>query len=83
MKLSEELLKKLGKKYEPSTMVQSRFRDNDLIFKTDEAGNPIQLFIGKMQENGNIKGERFARTLKHDKEGRLIKDHWDRKGRTN
>ena len=82
MKLSEALLKKLAKKYEPSAMVQARFRGNDLLFKTDESGNAMQLFIGKMKDDGTIKGERFARTLLHDKDGKAFKDHWDRKGTT-
>lgn len=83
MKLSADLLKRLGKKYEPSVMVYDRFRGNDLAFKTDEDGNAIQLFIGKLKEDGTIKGERYARTLKHDKNGKPFKDHWDRKGKTN
>lgn len=82
MKLSAGLLKKLSKKYEPSVLVYDRFRGQDLAFKTDEAGNAIQLFIGTLKENGNIKGERYARTLKLDKDGKPFKDHWDRKGKT-
>ena len=82
MKLSADLLKKLGKKYEPSVLVHDRFRGNDLAFKTDGAGNPIQLFIGRLKEDGTIKGERYARTLKLDKNGKPFKDHWDRKGKT-
>lgn len=83
MKLSADLLKKLSRKYEPSAMVHDRFRGNDLAFKTDEAGNPVQLFIGKLKEDGTIKGDRYARTLKHGKNGKAFKDHWDRKGKTN
>jgi hypothetical protein len=39
------------------------------------------LFIGKLDPNGKIKGQRYARTLKADPQGRIIKDHWDLKGR--
>jgi hypothetical protein len=39
------------------------------------------LFFGKRREDGTIKGERYARTLKHDKDGRLFKDHWELKGK--
>ena len=81
MKLQEELIKKLSKTYEPSTMIDMRFREKDLAFKTDEQGNPVLLFIGKRGEEGNIKGERYARTLKYDKEGKKIKDHWELKGK--
>jgi hypothetical protein len=81
MKLSEELQKRLGKKYEPSTMVEMKFREKDVAFKTDEEGNAILLFIGRLDEHGNIKGERYARTLKRDREGRIFKDHWELKGK--
>ena len=83
MKLSDDLLKKLGRKHEPSTMIHTKFRGNDIAFKTDEEGNAVQLFIGKLKEDGTIKGDRYARILKHDKDGKLFKDHWDRKGKTN
>jgi len=81
MKLSEELQKKLQKKYEPSAMIEMKFKGNDLAFKTDEQGNAILLFIGKQQPDGSIKGERYARTLKYDREGLVIKDHWELKGK--
>lgn len=81
MALGEDLVKKLSKKFEPSTMVSMRYRSYDLLFKTDEDGNAIQLFMGKANEQGTIKGNRYARTLKYDREGNLIKDHWDRKGK--
>src|SRR3982751_2829623 len=80
MKLQEELIKRLSKTYEPSTMIDMRFKEKDIAFKTDEQGNPILLFIGKRGEEGTIKGERYARTLKYDKEGKKIKDHWELKG---
>lgn len=81
MPLSEDLVKKLSKKYEPSSMVEMRFRGNDVAFKTDEEGNPVLLFLGRAGEDGAIRGDRYARTLKRDREGRVIKDHWERKGR--
>ena len=81
MKLSDELLKKLGKSYEPSEMHHLKFKGNDVAFRTDENGNPVLLFIGKMNEQGNIKGERYARTLKYDRDGKVIKDHWELKGK--
>ncbi|KAA2238835.1 hypothetical protein F0L74_21715 [Chitinophaga agrisoli] len=80
MKLREHLIKKLGQSYPPSTMVDMEYKGNDLSFKTDGNGHAILLFIGKRGPDGNIKGERYARTLKYDREGQLIKDHWELKG---
>ena len=81
MKLNESLVLKLSKRYQPSTMVEMKFRGKDVSFKTDEEGNPIVLFIGKAQPDGKIKGERFTRRLVRDAQGFLIKDHWDLKGK--
>jgi len=39
-----------------------------------------ELFL-LQKEDGSIKGERYVRTLKHDKEGKIIKDHWELKGK--
>ncbi|TDH26403.1 hypothetical protein EXU57_09900 [Segetibacter sp. 3557_3] len=79
--INPQLQKLLSKKYEPSTMVDLTFKGNDLSFKTDEDGNPILLFIGKRTAAGTVKGERYARTLKRDPEGKVIKDHWEQKGK--
>ncbi len=81
MKLGEELVKKLSRKYEPASMISMRFKGNDIAFKTDDDGNPVQLFIGKKDNHGVIRGVRYRRTLKTDKEGKIIKDHWDEKGK--
>jgi len=81
MVLGEEILKILNKVYEPSIMVETQFKRYDLSFRTDEAGRPILLFIGTRDEKGKIKGERFARRLATGSEGKVIKDHWDNKGK--
>ncbi|MDB5248137.1 MAG: hypothetical protein JWQ40_2531 [Segetibacter sp.] len=81
MVLSEDLQKQLAKKFEPSTMVEMKFKGYDLSFKTDEEGNAILLFMGKKTGQGTIKGERYARTLKKDREGKIFKDHWELKGK--
>lgn len=81
MPLSEDLQKKLGKKYESSSMVEMKYKGYDLSFKTDEEGNAVLLFIGKKTEQGTIKGERYALTLKKDREGKIFKDHWELKGK--
>jgi hypothetical protein len=82
MKLSGELQKLLSKRYEPSSMIDMQFKGNDVSFKTDEEGNPVLLFIGTRKQDGNIKGERYARTLKKDREGKVFKDHWELKGKS-
>ena len=81
MKLSDDLIKRLSKKHEPSTLIQDHFRGTDIAFQTDEAGNAMQLFVGKRSEGGTIKGERFVRTLKLNKDGTVLKDHWENKGK--
>lgn len=80
MLIGEELQKLLNKTYEPSTLIEMPFKRYDLAFKTDEMGRPILLFMGKKNENGNIKGERFARRLITGANGEVIKDHWENKG---
>lgn len=81
MKLSDSLLLKLRKKYDPSTMVDMKFKGKDISIRTDAEGNPVVLFIGTSLPNGRIKGERYTRTLKTDTRGVVIKDHWDLKGK--
>jgi len=81
MKVGSELLKVLSRAYPPEKIIHQRFGKYDLAFKTDDRGRPILLFVGKADADGNIKGERFARRLQTDKDGRLIRDHWDNKGK--
>lgn len=81
MDLKEPILKILAKQYEPSTLIETTFKRYDIAFKTDEAGRPILLFMGTRDESGTIKGERYARRLKIDQNGKLIKDHWEHKGK--
>lgn len=81
MKLSGELQKKLSQTYEPSSMIEMRYKGNDIAFKTDESGQPILLFIGVKTADGKVKGERYTRTIKRDRDGKLFKDHWDLKGK--
>jgi hypothetical protein len=80
MGLSAHLLLKLTRKYEPSAMIRSSFRGKDLAIHTDNEGNPVTLFIGRYDDAGRIRGQRYTRTLKADNSGRIIKDHWDLKG---
>jgi hypothetical protein len=82
MKIGEKLLKVLSKKYTPDQMINQKFERYDIGFKTDDEGNPILLFIGTLDQDGKIKGERFARRLVRDQNGGILKDHWDAKGKT-
>jgi hypothetical protein len=79
--LKAPILKILNKTYPPSTLVEQKFGRYDLAFKTDEKGRAVLLFLGEKDEHGKIKGERYARRLVFDSEGRTVKDHWDNKGR--
>lgn len=81
MSFSADLQKKLAKTYEASAMVEMKYKGYDLAFKTDDEGNAVLLFIGKKTDRGTIKGERYVRTLKKDKEGKVFKDHWELKGK--
>jgi hypothetical protein len=81
MALIAPILKILSKRYSPLSTVEQQFGRYDLLFKTDDQGRPILLFIGTKTTNGNIIGDRYTRRLKIDKEGHLIKDHWELKGK--
>jgi hypothetical protein len=81
MKLGKDLEKILSRTYEADTMIDRSMGRYDLAFKTDDKGRPILLFIGKADELGKIKGERFARRIVEDAAGNVIKDHWDNKGK--
>ena len=81
MPLGDDLVKRINGSFEPSTTVSLRYRGQDLVLVTDRDGNAIQLFLGKADKDGIIKGDRYTRTLKYDRDGKRIKDHWERKGK--
>jgi hypothetical protein len=81
MKLSEGLQTKLAKKYTPSSLINLEYNGKDVAVKTDAEGNPVLAFVGKRTEAGSIRGDRYTRVLKYNKEGKVIKDHWDLKGK--
>jgi hypothetical protein len=81
MSLGEDLQKKLRKPFAPATVVHFRYRSYDMAVETDDAGNAARLFMGTKHENGRIRGERYARVLITNKEGVVVKDHWDHKGK--
>lgn len=82
MKLNTDLAAKLRKQYDPNSLIEIKFKGRDVVFRTDTEGNPNLLFVGEKKADGKIKGERYARTLKKDPMGRIIKDHWDLKGKS-
>lgn len=81
MKLGPELIRLLNKPYEGDRMINMKFKGLDIAFKTNEAGDPVTLFLGKLNEQGQITGSRYIRTLKKDQQGRTLKDHWELKGK--
>ncbi|GAA4316944.1 hypothetical protein [Flaviaesturariibacter amylovorans] len=80
-KLGERLLKELNKKFAPTSMLQLKVAGYDIVVRTDDNGDAVQAFVGKADAHGAIRGDRFARTLKYDRAGTRIKDHWERKGK--
>jgi len=81
MNLGDGIRKILNKRYSPNALVEARFKKLDLVFKTDDTGLPILLFLGKKDEHGRISGDRYVRRLKKSEDGILLKDHWDHKGK--
>ncbi len=82
MQISEGLLKILSKPFAPASTSTLRYKQLDVMVVADKNGNAVQAFIGKKNNENKIKGERFARIFIKDKEGKLIKDHWDKKGKS-
>lgn len=81
MALGEKILKKINRKFNPSDTITFHYLSYDFLLKTNAEGNAIQMFMGRANEQGMIKGDRYARTMKFDRDGTLIKDHWERKGK--
>lgn len=81
MKIGDKLLKELSKRYLPDSTIDKKFGRYDLTFRTDAEGDPIMLFIGNRAPNGRIAGNRFTRVIVRDPSGKVLKDHWDAKGR--
>ena len=81
MALSDDILKKLQRKFEPSSTTPFCYHSVDIVVQSDEHGNAIRIFIGKANDKGVVKDDRYSRILKKDKEGNIIKDHWERKGK--
>ena len=82
MELLEPIRKILNRKYQPSSIIVTRYNRYDIAIKTDKYGDPMVLLMGHKDEKGHIKGERFARRLKQTLKGDIIKDKWEHKGNT-
>ena len=81
MELEEPVLKILRKKYQPSSFIETQCNHYDLAFKTDKEGDAIVLVLGRKDNTGHIKGERFTRRLRQMTDGRIVKEFWEHKGK--
>jgi len=61
--LKNPILEVLNKSISRNTIVEMKFKLYDLAFKMDEKGRQSLLFIGAEDNNGKIKGERYAHRL--------------------
>jgi hypothetical protein len=52
-----------------------------MAFKTDREGDAIVLVLGRKDDSGHIKGERFTRRLRQMSNGRIVKEYWEHKGK--
>ena len=81
MALGEKLIKKLEKPYPKKVRIDDNFRGNDITILSNEDGDAVTFYIGKRKENGDIRGERYTRKIVRDESGKIIKSHWDNKGK--
>ena len=81
MPLYLQLADKLAKLYPPSETIADRFRNQDITFVANAAGEPVTLFIGRRQSDGHIADQRYVRTIyRTPNEQQIIRSHWDLKG---
>ncbi|MDX5420702.1 MAG: hypothetical protein LPK14_00490 [Hymenobacteraceae bacterium] len=72
----------LGKVYEPGKRYDHKFSGKDIIYITNEYGEPVTLFIGKRREDGSIAGERYVRRItRKPNSNEVLKSHWELKGK--
>ncbi|NEM98769.1 hypothetical protein [Pontibacter burrus] len=82
MALSKKIESYLGKIYSPDSRINERLLGKDITFITNEAGEPVTLFIGVRREDGAITGERYVRTIvRQPGSQKIMKSHWDLKGK--
>ena len=73
--LGHGILKILNQTYPAGELISRKFKGLSLSFKTDAEGRPVLLFLGKLQEGGHVKGERYVRVTN------AATDHWEHKGK--
>jgi len=73
--LGPGIQKVLQQNYPAGELISRQFKGLDLSFKTDDEGRPVLLFLGKLQKDGHIKGERYTRVINAGT------DHWEHKGK--
>ena len=78
--LEKDILKLLDQNYPALSVTETRYQDLDVAFKTDSNGIPVLLFIGKKDESGRIRGERYTRKISVTAGGN-IKDNWEHRGK--
>ncbi|MEJ8804272.1 hypothetical protein [Pontibacter sp. H249] len=72
----------MSKIYAPQERMNATFMGNDISYITNERGEPVTLFIGKIREDGNIDGERYVRKIvRKPGSDEIQKSHWDLKGK--
>lgn len=81
MPLGDKLIKKLEKPFPANIRIDEDFKGNDITIFTNGEGEAINFYIGKRKEDGNIKGEHYVRKILKDDTGKIIKSHWDNKGK--
>ena len=82
MPIHPKLEEKLNKTYEPSARIEDVFKGNAITFITNDAGEPVTVFIGKRNPDGSIHGERYVRRIQRETGSTLIKkSHWENKGK--
>lgn len=79
--MSAELVNKLNKKYAPGARIDDVFRGKEITFLTNNLGEPITLYIGKRNAQGQISGECFFRRIKKRVEGEIKESHWNNQGK--
>ncbi|MBA2328523.1 MAG: hypothetical protein H0V91_02775, partial [Flavisolibacter sp.] len=52
MAIGVELEKKLRRKFEPSSMISMRYKNFDVMIRTNTDGNAVQLFMRKANAEG-------------------------------
>lgn len=81
MPLGDQLINMLQKSFPPKTRIDDIFRGNELTIVTNNEGEAVSLYIGKRLQDGRIKGEYYSRKIVKDSGGKIIKSHWDNKGK--